>query len=240
MGKTNIEWADVVWNYVTGCDDNPTRRGCQNCYARKIANNRLRGRCGYSAEKPFGIVRHNKRLGDPARWRGHKRVFVTSMGDLYHPGVKYEWQEQLYIVASAFYQHTYMFLTKRPGVMHKSIEQYCSDFKCGVPDNWYFGTSIEGQPEKNGYLPDLMKIVTRNRFVSVEPMLERVNLRSCLFALKWVICGAETGAGARPMNLDWARDLRDQCRVAGIPFFFKKAGNTIETPTDLMIREYPQ
>ena len=56
--------------------------------------------------------------------------------------------------------------------------------------------------------------------------------------IDWIICGAETGLGARPMKLEWARDLRDQCKAAGVPFFFKSAGKQ-ETPDDLMIREFP-
>lgn len=239
MGKTDIEWADEVWNYVTGCDDKPDRRGCVNCYARKFADNRLRGRFGYPEDNPFRIARHIDKLGDPQLWKKPRRIFITSMGDLFHKDVPYEWQEHIYLVASMFEQHTYIFLSKRPYEMKKSIMNYCEWYNVGIPGNWRFGISIEGQAEAEKYVPELLKIPARIRFVSVEPLLESLSLKYYLDRINWVICGAETGSDARPMQLDWARDLRDQCRSARVPFFFKKAGNNIETPADLMIREFP-
>ena len=95
-------------------------------------------------------------------------------------------------------------------------------------------------------IPILLETPAAVRFVSIEPMLGRVLLTSydemqtIQSELGWVICGAETGPGARQMDLAWARDLRDQCREAGVPFFFKSAGPGNEIPPDLMIRERPK
>ena len=106
-------------------------------------------------------------------------------------------------------------------------------------------------------MPSLIDIPAAVHFVSVEPMLGPVRLdtqyrrqmggrpaypctESYLFDLDWVICGGETGPGARPMNLEWARDLRDQCKAAGVPFFFKQVGGGRPIPADLQIREFPQ
>ena len=66
MGNTKIEWADAVWNPVTGCT--PVSAGCQNCYAKRMAN-RLRGRCGYPADDPFRVTFHPERLNEPLRWK---------------------------------------------------------------------------------------------------------------------------------------------------------------------------
>lgn len=136
-----------------------------------------------------------------------------------------------------------------------------SDFEWPLPNVW-LGVTAENQEQADKRIPLLLQVPAAVRFVSVEPMLSAVDLSQwlevdyhALFAeaeyepisrndpryeeLSWCIVGAETGPGARPMKLEWARDLRDQCKQAGVPFFFKKAtGGGV--PDDLMIREFPE
>jgi len=108
-----------------------------------------------------------------------------------------------------------------------------------LPNVWA-GVSVENQRTADERIPLLLDTPAAVRFVSVEPMLGAVDLSAYLSRLSWCIVGAETGPGARPMNLDWARSLRDQCAEAGVPFFFKQAGpKGAPIPDDLMVREWP-
>ena len=95
MSKTRIEWADAVWNPVTGCT--PVSEGCRNCYARRMAQ-RLRGRYGYPKHEPFGVTCHEDRLLEPLRWRKPRRIFVCSMGDLFHKDVPADFIDRVWAV----------------------------------------------------------------------------------------------------------------------------------------------
>lgn len=90
--------------------------------------------------------------------------------------------------------------------------------------NFWFGIPAEDQPTADERIPDLLATPAAKRIVSVEPMLGPVDLSPWINRLDWVICGGESGPGARPMHPDWARSLRDQCVGAGVPFFMKQWG----------------
>ena len=90
-----IEWTDATWNPVTGCS--AISEGCANCYAKRMAK-RLAGRCGYPMHGGFGVTFHPERGGQPLRWRKPRRVFVCSMGDLFHEDVT---DEQIRLVFDA-------------------------------------------------------------------------------------------------------------------------------------------
>jgi len=220
--STKIEWAQETWNPITGC--NSISEGCANCYAKKMAN-RLRGRYGYDKDEPFKITLHPNRFYDLDKWKKSKMIFVCSMGDLFHEDVPARWIDLVIEAAEVHPQHTFLFLTKRP----RRMEHWT------FPDNAWVGVTVENQRRANERIPVLLKISAKVRFVSVEPMLEPVLLTPWLWReqyggtlrksgmLDWVICGAETGSGARYMDPAWASALHDQCRFADVPFFFKKA-----------------
>lgn len=245
---TKIEWAAETWNPTTGCS--PVSEGCQNCYARRMAN-RLRGRFGYPADDPFRPTFHHDRLNVPYTWKKSRLVFVCSMGDLFHNSIPLQVINTVFIRMVNADWHTYILLTKRPERMKEFM--MIGEWRSSMPYVW-LGVTAENQKRADERIPILLQIPAAVRFVSVEPMLGPINLREMAhhndwhidaldtsdpdFKLKWVICGAETGLGSRPMELSWARDLRNQCREAGIPFFFKKASG--QTPDDLMVREYPK
>jgi len=244
---TKIEWAEESWNPVTGCT--PISEGCQNCYARRMAQ-RLRGRCGYPADEPFRVTLHKNRLMEPLKWKKPKRIFVCSMGDLFHPDVPAEFVVNVFEVIEAAKQHTFLVLTKRPERIDSILYGEEGRWYLGGGDflpNVWLGVTAENQEQADERIPILLQIPAAVRFVSVEPMLGPVNLRniyrpqdgsewdalkgvdtkhqlhlSC--KLGWVICGGESGPGARPMHPDWVRSLRDQCKAAGVPFFFKQWG----------------
>jgi len=116
MNKTKIDWADMTWNPVTGCA--PISEGCQNCYAQRMSK-RLAGRCGYSADEPFKVTLHPERLNEPLKWRKPRRVFVCSMGDLFHKDVPEEFIDLVFAIMALAPQHTFQVLTKRPERMVK-------------------------------------------------------------------------------------------------------------------------
>lgn len=114
MTRSKIEWTDAVWNPVTGCTK--VSAGCAHCYAERMSK-RLAGRCGYPADEPFRVTLHPDRLEEPLRWRTQRRVFVCSMGDLFHSDVPGYYLRMMFGVMSLCGQHTFIVLTKRPDFM---------------------------------------------------------------------------------------------------------------------------
>lgn len=114
MSATKIEWADAVWNPVTGCTK--VSEGCAHCYAERMAK-RLAGRVGYPADQPFRVTLHPDRLVEPRRWKKSRRVFVCSMGDLFHEHVDQAYIDRVIVEMARAEHHTFLLLTKRPGRM---------------------------------------------------------------------------------------------------------------------------
>jgi protein gp37 len=239
MNTTTIEWAEKTWNPVTGCT--PVSEGCEHCYAKRMAQ-RLRGRCGYPEDDPFKVTFHPDRLERPLKLKKPSRIFVCSMGDLFHDDVGYSIVD-IFDVMSATPQHTYILLTKRPERM-RSLFRLNGPLLGSEPlPNVWLGVTAENQARADERIPILLQIPAAVRFVSVEPMLGPVDMSEWFglyqlsndkWALKvgsrwkdspdWIIVGGETGPGARPMHPDWVRSLRDQCRAARVPFLFKQWG----------------
>ena len=248
---TKIEWCEESWNPVTGCT--PISEGCRNCYAKRMAN-RLRGRYGYPKDDPFKITFHPDKLNQPLRWKKPKRIFVVSMGDLFHKDVKYEWIDAIWSRMAKCPQHTFLVLTKRPERMAEFISEV-GVFNYDVLPNLWLGVTVESD-KYLWRIKELLKIKSAIHFVSCEPLLGHIDFTSmgCLDplchlddtyrhvikqgmlnpyqidslkqpVLDWVIVGGESGPGARPMHPDWVRSIRDQFQAAGVPFFFKQWGN---------------
>jgi len=272
---TGIEWAEESWNPVTGCT--PVSEGCAHCYAERLASTRLRGRFGYPAEEPFRVTVHEDRFEQPLRWRKPRRVFVCSMGDLFHEDVPSLAIGRVLNVIGSCPQHTFLLLTKRPHRMRVVLQKYCEMFNRNHPlGNVWVGVTAENQARAEERIPVLLKVPARVRFVSVEPMLGQVDLHSIpyqgdtqyylnvlssryserrpvgdydgtwfgfglarLGKVDWVICGGETGPGARPMNVRWSVDLKDQCVAARVPFFFKRFGDGSRKLDGWTWEEYP-
>ena len=228
MSKSKIEWTDRVWNPVTGCTK--VSPGCANCYAERMAK-RLRGRCGYPKDNPFEITEHPQRINDPLKWKKPSRIFVCSMGDLFHESVSMHMITEVFNQVIGNPQHTFIFLTKRPERVY-GFSRGLMGFTWSR--NFMIGVSIENQQTADERIPILLQIPAAVRFVSCEPLLGPVDLNKWFNSpfeggrgMSWVICGGESGPGARPMHPDWARSLRDQCQAAGVPFFFKQWGEYV-------------
>lgn len=187
MSQTKIEWADTVWNPVTGCTK--VSEGCRNCYAERMSK-RLAGRCGYPADDPFKVTLHHERLYEPWKWKKPKRIFVNSMSDLFHPDIPFEFIRRLFAIMRRFNQNIFMILTKRPERMRKFINWYKNDWLKVNEDEWkrnyghiWIGVSVENQAVADERIPLLLQTPAAVRFISAEPLLGAIDLTSL-----WGVC----------------------------------------------------
>jgi protein gp37 len=225
---STIEWTDASWNPVTGCDE--ISPGCDHCYAKVFAE-RWRGVPGHAYEQGFDLKLWPERLELPLRWKKPKRIFVNSMSDLFHKDVPDSYIDRVFAVmtSTGAQHHTFQVLTKRPKRMARYVTANWPDID--AHSHIWLGTSIESDAYtwRADYLRQTPAAV---RFISAEPLLTGLPSLK-LDRIAWLIAGAESGHGARPMELDWARGLRDQCQAAGVAFFLKQLaerGHKIPTP----------
>jgi protein gp37 len=245
-----IEWTDATWNPVTGCSK--VSEGCRNCYAEALSLRFGRSKKPWAAQfAAENVVLHPERLDHPLKWKDSRRIFVNSMSDLFHENVPAPYITSIFRVMGQAPQHTFQVLTKRPERMHSLVRRWTDRYAVrmleegDVAGQWprpnvWLGVSAEDQKTANERIPLLTQTPAVVRFLSCEPLLAPIDLckaagasadhthgTSCtgwLENLHWVIVGGESGPRHRPMDLDWVRDLRDQCLTAGVAFFFKQVG----------------
>jgi protein gp37 len=213
-----IEWTDATWNPVRGCTK--ISPGCTHCYAETFAE-RFRGVPGHPYEQGFDLRLVPEKLAEPLRWAAPKMVFVNSMSDLYHKDVPDDYIEAVVRVMRLADWHTYQVLTKRSERMRDLLQGQLRD-AADQPHIWW-GVSVENRRHGLPRIDHLRSAPARMRFLSVEPLLEDLGPLD-LSGIAWLIVGGESGHGARTMAPDWVRSIRDQCREADIPFFFKQWG----------------
>lgn len=220
--KSEIEWTEATWNPTTGCDR--TSPGCDNCYAMTLSKRlKAMGQPKYQRDGDprtsgpgFGLTLHPDALDLPLRWAGPRVIFVNSMSDLFHRDVPVEYIRDVFEVVKATPQHTYQVLTKRS----KRLVQLAP--KLNWPPNLWMGVSVENA--KYAFRIDHLRgVEAAVRFVSAEPLLGPLPCLG-LDRVDWLIAGGESGPRARAVESEWIRDLRDQCRAANVPFFFKQWG----------------
>ncbi len=234
--RSKIEWTDATWNPITGCT--PVSAGCANCYAARMEGRNLPGH----HQGPFTEVAfHPERLEQPFHLKRPRRIFVCSMGDLFHGNVEVGWILDVFHRMADASQHTYMLLTKRPERAKRIFGMMADpDFIGRVLPNVWLGVTAENQEMADQRIPILLQTPAAKRFVSVEPCLSMMDLSgwgSKMYlrtvgrdgsaerpGLDWCILGGETGTGARYMPGPVPQSLRDQCVSAGVPFFFKGWG----------------
>ncbi len=250
--KTGIEWAEATWNPVVGCLE--VSEGCKRCYAARLAAGRLRrhpsrrGLAEFGADgqaRWIGEVRYNwPALDQPARWQRSRRIFAGAHTDLF--GAPPHVAENVFAVMALCRWHDFLVLTKRAEQMEKFVAgcdvRQLRDrtrtwggywlggrgrpwntfpLRWPLPNVW-LGVSIENR-ERAGRLEALKRTPAAVRFVSFEPLLGPVGPVG-LDGVDWAIAGGESGPGARPMEAEWAREIRDLCADAGVAFFFKQWG----------------
>jgi len=214
-----IEWTDATWNPVTGCTK--ITRGCDNCYAARFSE-RFRGVPAHPFENGFDLTLRPERIEQPLGWARPRMIFVNSMSDLFHKKVPRAFIDQVFDTMERADWHTFQLLTKRSSLMRDYLIQRYVDQT--PPKHIWVGVSVEDGQAKTR-ISHLQSAPADVRFLSVEPLigpLGPVNLEG----IHWVIAGGESGPRARPMNIEWAREIRDQCRSQSVPFFFKQWGGT--------------
>jgi protein gp37 len=211
--RSKIEWTDASWNPVTGCSK--VSPGCAHCYAETFAE-RFRGVPGHPYEQGFDLRMWPTRLDLPLRWKQPRRIFVTSMADLFHEEVPFEFVQRVFEVMAKADWHQFQVLTKR----HERLAELAP--RLPWPDNVWAGVSIENSRfiHRADYLREVPAAV---RFISAEPLLGPLTGLD-LTGIDWLIAGGESGVGHRPIKAAWVEELRDRCLAEGIAFFFKQWG----------------
>lgn len=251
MNKTGIEYLDFTWNPIAmRCS--PISAGCQECWhikrAKMLANNPMipeDAQKAYAGRSSPLLI--ESRLEQPRKIKKPSMIGVQFMGDLFHDDAEDHQINSIFIKMLNLDWHTYMILTKRPERM-KDFISIGTGWR-GMMDNLWLGVTAENQQTADERIPILLQIPAKVRFVSVEPMLGPVDLRRVgnywplagtynhlkqkfnRDKLGWVICGSETGPGARPCPGGAIEDLYEQSRAAGIPFFDKRK--------NFIVREFP-
>jgi protein gp37 len=246
--NSRISWTQATWNPLAGCTK--VSPGCEHCYA-EVMSRRLAAmhRQGYENVINYKGKWNNQidlipsALSKPLHWKKPRLIFVNSMSDLFHKNVPEWYIASVFEVMMKANWHTYQVLTKRPERMHQILDG--ADWWNGSEHIW-LGTTMENQTEADERAFHLRRIGPAVRFLSLEPMLEPIEI-PLIEKWNWVIVGGESGPGARPFNWDWARSVRDQCREYEIPFFMKQGGGVRDKrakledlPNDLQIREFPR
>jgi protein gp37 len=201
------------WNPVTGCSK--VSEGCRNCYAERFAE-RWRGIPGHHYEHGFDLQLRPERLELPLHWRRPRRVFVVSMGDLFHPRIPDDYVRKAFAIMERAPQHVFHILTKR----HERMLALAPSLPW--PANVWMGVTVEHM--QYAMRADALRSVPAAvRHVSAEPLLGPLDELD-LDDIDLVIAGGESGPGRRPPQPDWLRGLRDRCVAAGIAFTFKGWG----------------
>ncbi|MBI3184667.1 MAG: phage Gp37/Gp68 family protein [Myxococcales bacterium] len=211
--KSAIEWTESTWNPVTGCTK--ISPGCKHCYAERMAE-RLQAMGQENYRNGFELTLQPHMLELPLRWKKPQTIFVNSMSDLFHKDVPLQYIQRVFDVMRRASWHRFQILTKRSERLAEL------DAKLEWAPNIWMGVSVENEKYRSR-IDDLRTTRATIKFLSLEPLLgplRDLDLRG----IDWVIVGGESGPGARPMDPEWARDLRNQCRRSKVPFFFKQWG----------------
>ena len=214
---SQIEWTDATWNPVTGCTK--ISPGCDRCYAERFAE-RFRGVPGHPFETGFDLTLRPARLAQPLAWTRPRMIFVNSMSDLFHKEVPTSFIDQVFNTMEAAHWHQFQVLTKRSSLMRGYLLKRYADR--AAPRHIWLGVSVEDS-QRVSRIRHLQQSPAGIRFLSIEPLVAPVGKLN-LLGIDWVILGGESGPRARPLHLEWAREVRDQCVAAGVPFFFKQWG----------------
>ncbi len=211
--KSAIEWTEATWNPLTGCVK--ISPGCKHCYAERMSK-RLKAMGQNKYRNEFRLTLHEGALQDPLSWKKPQMIFTNSMSDLFHDDVPVEFVQKVFAVMRSAHWHIFQVLTKR--------SERLLDLSPEIdwPDNVWMGVSVENS--NYTFRIDHLRSTQANiKFLSLEPLLGPLqNLK--LSGIDWVIVGGESGPGARPMQKEWAIEIKEQCQRAGVPFFFKQWG----------------
>lgn len=231
MGVTSIEWTDRTWNPTRGCSR--VSQGCVNCYAERqavrFANggpfhgfvHRVNGHPAWTGK----VELIESMLDAPLHWKKPSRVFVNSMSDLFHEELSFSDIYRVFDVMRRCPHHTFQILTKRPTVMRAVVTNWTRQFETVLPNVW-LGVSCEDFPSWDARVHLLKATPAAKRFISYEPALADLGTVD-LEGIDWVIVGGESGPGARPFDVQWARNTVEQCKTSKVACFVKQMGATV-------------
>lgn len=248
--NSKIEWTDHTFNPWEGCQK--VGPGCDHCYA-ETRNARFGG--GIAVNWGPGAPRRRTSASNwqqPLKWNARAeregrryRVFCASLADVFDNQVPPEWRADLFRLIRSTPHLDWLLLTKRIGNAHEMMADIIEHELDMGPDhsfdlmpwpNVWIGATVVNQEEADRDIPKLLAVPARVRFLSMEPLLGPVTIRpewvwpqgaGCLYGLHWVIVGGESGPGARPMQLQWARSIVRQCQAAGVPVLVKQLGREV-------------
>ena len=213
--KTSIEWTNATWNWATGCTK--ISPGCDNCYMYRLYPRlKAMGNARYKG-LPGSVTVHEDLYEVPLRWREPRMIFTCSMSDFFHEKISDEQRDVAISTIKRTPQHSYQILTKRSYIMKRY-----GDRIGGFPRNIWLGVSVEDARFKFR-MEHLRQADAATKFLSIEPLIGTIG-KVDLEGINWVIAGGESGPNHRPLNLEWAREIRDQCVNQGVAFFFKQVG----------------
>ncbi len=274
-------WKDDSASGASGHYCEKISPGCANCYASELQPRFRMPKFDKANPDLIEPYLDEKELQRLLKRRKPCKVFLGDMTDIFGDWVPDEWLDRIFAVMALTPHITYQLLTKRAErmrryfqtvehrdgildnrkshVLYEAAIGLLSHGKqpAGKPPDWplpnvHLGVSVETQEYADKRIPDLLQTPAAVRFLSVEPLLEPVDLEypktlwpdgpqmccngtdcACgglpvdpplLYGIDWVIVGGESGPKARPMHPDWVQAIRDQCVAAGVPFFFKQWG----------------
>lgn len=242
--NSKIEWCDDTFNAWVGC----TKVGppCDHCYAESWAKRSGHPELWQGERRRTTAENWRK----PIKWNakakaeGRRRVFCSSLADVFDNQVPTRWRDDLWHLIDQTPELDWLLLTKRP----QNIRKMLPDTRTGVKPwgagwhNVWLGATCGDQAEYDRDWPKLCAIDAKVRFISHEPSLGPIhNLHEADGPPPhWVICGGESGSGARWMDPSWARGLHEACAIAGTKFFMKQMTGKKPIPPDLMVREFPR
>jgi protein gp37 len=233
--NSKIEWTTHTFNPWVGCTK--ISAACDHCYAEGWAK-RTGGAALWQGERRRTTPQNWRK---PLKWNAaayasgvRPRVFCASLADVFDNQVPQQWRSDLWHLIAETPWLDWLLLTKRPQLI------------AGMPpdriwsgwDHVWLGTTVENATEANRRIPYLRATPARTRFLSCEPLLEAI--APDLDGIDWLICGGESGGGARDMDPAWACGLRDQCAANGTAFFMKQMARKAPIPDDLLVRQFPR
>lgn len=225
MAQSAIEWTESTWNPVTGCTK--ISPGCKYCYAEVMAR-RLKAMGQTNYRNGFQLTLQEHMLERPLLWKKPQIIFVNSMSDLFHKDVPLDFIQQVFGVMRRANWHQFQVLTKRA----ERLEEVSPAIDW--PGNVWMGVSVENE-DYSFRIDHLRRTGAVVKFLSLEPLLGPLpNLD--LASIDWVIVGGESGRQPRPIREEWVLEIRDQCRTAGVPFFFKQWGGTNKKKSGRLLR----
>lgn len=234
LNKSNIEWCNLTWNPVVGC-----QKGCQYCYAMALCK-RFAKQWGRDPKDPFKPIFYPERLTSPIKENKPSKIFVCSMGELWGKWVPHSWQYLTLEAIKAAHWHTFLNLTKSPeGICWYQYE--ASNYIRHLPDNLWVGVSVDTVDAVDRLTVLREDVGHTHKFVSFEPLLEDVKAHPefSLNGIGWVIVGAQTGPGGHQPDRKWLETLCFAAINSGTPLFVK---DNIEWPEYWISRpqEFPE